>query len=249
MPPDMSPGTLAALGPHLWEVTWQLKGDQDGFWNTSNTTGRLVWAAVDEYRYERRRSGDLSKEEIRVANDVWRRGSEESRYTLTRALTGDSIILNETLRPWRQALAPLVDQIAYSRGEDTLIEGRTARVYRVQLAPQAAPRPGMAPEDASFLKPAVAVAVQGVVYVDEITGNRLLAEIEARWIHRSKAQDHELLDQVYLTFRERRSLTPLPPDITEPAAEDVIDRSDSARRRAGLGYPKAPERPSGGGGR
>ncbi len=232
VPPPTSPGTLRALGPHLWEATFEREGPSTGRFAATQQVSRLVWNDLDVYRYEEIANGQMLREERRIDRDVFRRQSVTAPWLKTRDVAGNSMILQRTLRLWNQALNAFGTQAVYERLEDSLIEGRPVRVYRLRLGPLAAPTAALplTPEQAADRQSLVAepLSLEGLVYVDEETGNRLLAEVEGIFVPR-RPRDAE---EIRLIYRETRSITPLPPDIVPP--EGTI---------RDLSRPGAPRRP------
>ena len=77
------------------------------------------------------------------------------------------------------------------------------------------------------------LSIVGAVYVDIETGNRLLAELEGRFVPRAEVGGGDLADEVLVTYRESRSLTGIPVEVKAPSPADVVDpsaRSEEARR-------------------
>ena len=85
------------------------------------------------------------------------------------------------------------------------------------------------------------VSLEGAVYVDVETGNRLLAELEGRFVPRKAVGGGDLADEVLISYRESRSLTGIPAEVKAPPARDVFDpleaqseASQRARRQGTL---------------
>jgi len=239
----MSPGTVRALGSHVWEASLDRRGDRSGKFGSKEVVGRLVWAELDLYEYQQIEGGSLALEERQIDNDRYRRTSAGAPWQLSRAASGDSTVLMKPLSLWNEALRPLGEQVAWTRQDDTTVEGRPARVYKLQMAPLTATDSASSPADAARRKglSMIPLAVEGIAYIDDETGNRLLAELEIRFVPRVVADRADPLDEVLVTYRESRSITPLPPDIVEPDPETVRVRGDISDR-AKNPYPK-PTRP------
>ncbi len=222
-PAAMSPGTLGGLGSYVWEASFDQRGDRSGKFPTREEVARLVWAELDLYEYQSIVDGALNLEERRIDNAIYKRTSPEAPWLQSVGASGDSWITHRTLQLWDKALRPLGDQVAWTREEDSTVEGRPVRVYRLRLAPAMALEGGVSPAEAARRKGLTMVprSVDGVAYVDEATGNRLLAEVEVRFVPRVSAERNDPLDEVLVTYRESRSITPLPPDIVEPDASEV----------------------------
>lgn len=225
-PPAMSPGTLRALGSHVWDASLDIRGDRAGLWPSRDVVARLVWAGLGEYEYEVAAGGRIQRE-IHVDGKQYRRQSNGGRYLRTEATAGDALVQQQTLVLWNEAIGPFSQRVAWRRvGPDT-VEGRAAVAWRLELAPlptaegsgllspeQAADRLGLAVE---------VIELGGTVYVDELTGNRLLAEITGRFVGRALVGGRDPTDEVLLTYRERRTLSSLPPTVEAPPPEQVVD--------------------------
>ena len=78
------------------------------------------------------------------------------------------------------------------------------------------------------------VSLEGAIYVDMETGNRLLAEIEGRFVPRKAVGGGDLADEVLVSYRESRSLTGIPAEVSPPPARDIFDplqaQSEASRR-------------------
>jgi hypothetical protein len=106
-------------------------------------------------------------------------------------------------------------------------------VYRVRLGAPPAPDGAlpMTPDQAQarLARSVTPLELEGRVYVDVETGNRLLAELEGRFVPFVTSTGHDLTDEVSVLYRERRSITPLPPDVVAPPPERVVDRTRAGR--------------------
>jgi hypothetical protein len=238
VPPINSVGTLRGLGPHLWEATYERRGDEQGLQPSRDSVARLVWADLDTYQFLQIDSGELVHDEIRLGRDIYRRHSDQEPYLLKKGVPGDSMILHRTMNMWQQAIAPFADQLAYERQDDGTVEGRAVRVYRLRLVPVPAVDVGgvVSPDKSATLMGIVTspISLEGAVYVDVETGNRLLAELEGRFAPRASLGGGDLADEVLISYRESRSLTGVPAEVKAPSAGDVFDpalaRSEAARR-------------------
>lgn len=229
LPPNMSPGTMRGLGSHLWEATLEQKGDAGGRFGSREVTARLVWAELDLYEYEEIANGDVRLQERRIDSYKWRRTSLDAPWVKTRGTSGDSLVLGRTTRFWNEGLSPFRALATWERAPDEVIESRPVRVYRVRLGAPPAPDSAvpLTPDQAQtrMSRRITPVALEGRVFVDQETGNRLLAELDGRFVPFATSTGHDLTDEVSIVYRESRSITPLPPDILEPAPERVVDRT------------------------
>ena len=199
---------------------------------------QLVWADLDTYQYLQIDKGEVVHDEIRIRRDIYRRHAADEPYSSGKGIPGDSMILHRTLGAWDQAIAPFGEQLAYERVEDGTVEGRAVRVYRLRLVPVASidGSLSLSPERAATMMGIVTtpVSLEGAVYVDMETGNRLLAELEGRFVPRKAVGGGDLADEVLVSYRESRSLTGIPAEVTAPPAKDVFDplqaQSESSRR-------------------
>jgi len=194
----------------------------------------MVWSELDYYELiELGEDGELRSEERRLGNDLFRRTSASADFLRLQGTSGDSLVLQRTLRPWSRVLGPFGDQVAYERLDDSTVEGRPVRVFRIALAPPLAPDPDrpMGLEAAANRSGMVVtpISLSGLVYIDTETGNRLLAEVEGRYVPRRVIGGLDPTDEVLVTYRESRSPTQLQPTIEAPPPDKVRERG-SARR-------------------
>jgi len=219
-PAANSPGTLLSLGPHLWEATLDKRGDSAGIHASKVSTSRLVWAELGYYEFQEFGEDELRFEERRVGSDVFRRTSGDTLFQQLPGVPGQTLILQRTLTLWREVVSPFGDQLAYRRQEDTTLDGRAVRVYSLGLAPQVAPESDevLSLEAAANLAglAVTPIEVSGLLYVDIETGNRLLAEVEGRYVPRRTMGNLDPEDEVYFTYRESRSPSQLVPTIAAP---------------------------------
>jgi hypothetical protein len=243
LPQVMSPGTLRGLGAHLWEATLDQKGDARGRFGSRFMTARLVWAELDVYDYEELVNGEVGLQERRIDRHKWRRTSAEAPWVKSLGTSGDSLILGRTTQPWSLAMQPFEELATWERLPDELVEARPVRVYRVRLgAPPALEGDvPLTPDQtqARMSRSTTPLSLEGRVYVDIETGNRLLAELDGRFVPFLSSTGHDLTDEVSIVYRERRSITPLPPDVVEPPPERVVDRTQprQPQRRLPPGTP------------
>jgi len=238
LPPANSAGTLRGLGPHLWESTYDRRGDEQGIQPSRDSVAQLIWADLDTYQFLQIDRGEVIHDEIRIGRDIYRRYSAEEPYLKGKGVPGDSMILHRTMGMWDQAIAPFADQLAYERVDDGTVEGRAVRVYRLRLVPVASLDGALpvSPERAATLMGIVTtpLSLEGAVYVDIETGNRLLAELEGRFVPRRSVGGGDLAQEVLVSYRESRSLTGIPAEVVAPLATEVLDpgkaQSEEARR-------------------
>jgi len=232
-PPADSPGTLLELGPHLWEATFKKQGDAAGIHAGKVAVSRLVWAELDYYEFQEFGEEDLLFEERRVGPSLYRRTSGDTRFGEFPGLPGETLILQRSLGAWRAVISPYGDHVAYLRGEDTTIDGRSVRVYSLGLTPQVAPTSdgALSLEAAANLAGLAITPVElsGSLYVDVETGNRLLAEVEGSFVPRRIVGNTDPSDAIHFTYRESRSASQLAATILAPPAEQV--RSSDASRK------------------
>jgi len=247
LPPAMSPGTLRGLGPHIFEATIDQAGDRQGAFGARDAGVRLAWSDLDAYSFREVDGGRLVREERRVGADVYRRGSEEAPFQYFVGRPGDSIILQRTIELWMSALAPFAHQVAFDPQPDSTIEGRPVKVWRLTLAPASSPVTDlpMSPDAAARLlgRTTTPVSLDGLISVDVETGNRLLAELEGRFVPRADMGGAEVTDEVHITYRERRILLDVPEQVRAPDPSDV-----RKRRTVPAGFPAVspiPPRPDG----
>jgi hypothetical protein len=223
-PPDMSPGTLRALGPHVWDASLDVRGDRAGLYSSREVVSKLVWADLDRSLFEEIAGGRLNRE-IRIADDVWRLNAHDGQYRHTTEV-GGTIIQLRTLEFWDQAVAGFARQLAWQRLGADAIDGRPVTVWKLQLAPP----PAL--DSSDLVSPSFAatrlglattpISLNGTVYVDDATGNRLLAEVSGRFVAAAMVGGRDPTDEVQVTYRERRSLTAVPPSVEPPDPETIF---------------------------
>jgi hypothetical protein len=197
-----------------------------------------VWADLDTYQFLQIDSGEVVHDEIRIGRSIYRRYADDEPYLLKSGVPGDSMILHRTLNMWQQAVAPFAEQLAYERGEDGTVEGRAVRVYRLRLVPvpTVSGAEPVSPDRAATMMGIVTtpLSLEGTIYVDIETGNRILAELEGRFVPRASVGGGDLSEEVLVTYRESRSLTGVSAEVKAPPPADVVDpsvaRTEAARR-------------------
>jgi hypothetical protein len=228
LPPPMSPGTLRGLGPHIFEASLDLAADSSGTYRSKDTAVRLSWGELDHYSFREVDAGRLVREEVRIDRDLYRRASETGPFHRLDGVPGDSLILQTTITFWTSALGPFSRRVAFDPRPDSSIEGRPVRVWRITLAPPAAPEldPRVSPAAAAALlmRATNVLSLSGSVYVDIETGNRLLAEIEGRFVVRGNPGAHDPTDEVHVTYRERRVLLDAPEAVVAPSPDLIRTR-------------------------
>ncbi len=236
-PPANSPGTLRGLGPHLWESSLDKRGDAGGIHASKVATQRLVWAEIDYYECQDFGEDGVRFEERRVGPTLFRRNSADALFVQRPGTPGDSLILQRSLMAWDEVVSPFGDQLAYRREQDSAVDGRAVRVYSLSVAPPVAPSSDTKLSlDAAANLAGLAVTplqLSGRVYVDIETGNRLLAEIEGRYVPRRMMGNIDPEDEVHFTYRESRSPSQLAPTIAAPPPHQVR----VVQQRPQLGYP------------
>ncbi|GEM_PF-1994400 len=234
LPPGMSPGTLRGLGPHVFEATFDQAGDRQGAFGSRDNAVRLAWSDLDSYSFREIGGGRVVREELRVGADVYRRGSDESPYVQQAGVPGDSLILQRTVQMWESALAPFGSQVAFDPQPDSTIEGRPVKVWRLTLVPAASPGTDLPadPQAAATIlgRTTTPLSLSGLVSVDVATGNRLLAELEGRFLPRADIAGAEVTDEVHITYRERRILLDVPEDVFPPSPDQVRKRQSAPAR-------------------
>ena len=137
-PPAMSVGTLRGLGSHVWEATFELRGDRAGIWPSREVVSKIIWSELDFWEYEQRTSGALRRER-QVDRELFRQSANDSRWRLTAVPAGNSLILRRSLQLWDQAMTGFGPQVAWRELGEEVLDGRPVRVLRVELAPLPAP--------------------------------------------------------------------------------------------------------------
>lgn len=240
-PPAMSVGTLRTLGSHVWEASFELRGDRGGIWPSQEVVTELVWSELDFWELRELSNGSL-RVERQVDRDLFRKQGDGGRWIRSRAPGGNAMILHKTLELWSRATSGFQPQLAWRELGEDVLDDRPVRVLRVELAPL------LAPDGPVSVNPTVAgdrmgltttpLTLTGTVYVDIETGSRLLAEVEGSFVPRAVAGGRDPTDEVHVTYREKRTLTSLPPTIEAPPNELVVvpqlrPRGPNARPRSG----------------
>ena len=230
-PPPMSVGTVRGLGPHVWEARLDLRGDSKGIWPSREVVSKLVWSELDVWEFEEITGVD-KRVERQIDQTHYRRQSDGKRWLKTTQPAGNPLILQRTLQLWTQAVSGFGPQVAWRELGQDVVGDRTVRVLRIELAPVPAldTVDPVDPETAARKMGLATTPVEltGTVYVDLQTGNRLLAEIEGRFVPRAVA-GWDPSDEVHVTYQEKRTLTSLPPTVRPPPPEQVVERARRPR--------------------
>lgn len=233
MPPAMSQGTLLALGPHSLEATLDRRGDKLGVVSSEERQHELIWMGLDSWRLTERLAGDVSREELQVGRTRYRRLPMSDNWVRS-TLPSDPEALRAGLDLWDQVIAPFGYQLGWRRMPDRDVQGRAARVYSLSLAPpEAVGGLGASVEEARNLRAEVTtpLSIEGEVWVDVATGNRLWASLEGRYVPRVVVGGTDPTDEVLVRYEEKRSLTVDGSALVPPDDERVVQpRSGSSRR-------------------
>ena len=223
-PPAMSVGTLRGLGSHVWEASLDVRGDSKGNWASREVVAKMVWSELDLWDYEEL-VGDTAWGERQIDRDLYRRQSLGGRWLKSPAPAGNALILSRSLQLWVEATSGFGPQVAWRELGEDVLDGRPVRVMGLEIAPAPAPDTPVPMEpDLAARKMGIvtsAVELRGTVYIDLQTGNRLLAELEGRFVPRA-VPGWDPTDEVLVTYQERRTLTSLPPTISPPPPEDIV---------------------------
>lgn len=229
--PPMSVGTLRGLGAHVWEASLEIRGDAGGRFASRELVSKLIWSELDYWDFEEISAG-TARGERQLDRDHYRKQTNGGRWIKTQAPAGNALILQRSLQLWDQAVGGFGPQLAWRELGEDVLDGRPVRVLRAEIAPLPAPESPvpMPPAEAARRMgvATVPLELQGTVYIDLESGNRLLAELDGRFVSR-RLEEWEPADEVHVSFREKRTLTSLPPTIAPPPEEQIVQQQRRLR--------------------
>lgn len=186
--------SLDALGPHraLIQAT---RSDAVG---EQSEALELLWGGWDNFQATWARNGKPTRRTLVLGHQVWAGKLDSMRLFPDPALyVGE---LGSSWDAYTRVLAPFAERIVLDYQETVLVEGRTAWVYALSMAPGEDPKRGLVPKHLS-----------GTVTLDQSTAVRLAAEIQGTlW-------DPQLDSDRLVTVTIARSEIGVPPDLAEPA--------------------------------
>ena len=162
------------LGPHHLLSTITTTESRDGREvSSAEETVEIRWQDWDHFVFSRTRDGHPvsavtvagSHAWLRRTDGAWVRKDDAEPYRIQ---------LRTTWNTWDQALELFADRIALTEQGADVVEGRSARVYAVSLAPLPELPPGTAARVRAAGQP---VSLAGRVWIDEATAVRLQADV------------------------------------------------------------------------
>lgn len=240
--------TVDQLGPHHYLGSLKHEAERsDGSVDRTDEAVEIRWQDWNSFEYRRTVEGELESAVVTrdgtpwqlLSDGSWRKGTDAEPHRLE---------LRQSWNAWDQALEPYLERIRYVDRGTELVEGRQARRYAVELAPE----PAVAAEDedpkagkrrrarAAKAKARAAssdrlVSLSGEVWVDESTAVRLLADVEASRVHRGRRHTVRLKVVRSDVGRDQK--------IKAPAAERPDRRRPAAAPSAPSPAPTSPPSP------
>jgi hypothetical protein len=210
--PAMSPGTIQAIGPHVFTSSLETSGPDDGEDGPAKDRLELVFEDISHYRMSRWSDGALDLEEYREDDlFVFRRSKGPFRWG--QAVAGSSYLL-DTIHPFERGLnhfsAELVIEEIETREEDP----ETFRRFRLGL--RASPEDTeQEPRSRGAGHSALPLTLTGEVTTDEF-GNRRQAQLEGTFLDRGLSGFDE--DPTTIIYFESRVAAPEGVGLMPPAA-------------------------------
>jgi hypothetical protein len=164
--------TVTQLGPHRMEsvLAWDRGASRGG---GSTETLELLWGDWDNFQVRRIRDSRLASE-VRVVRGVAYRRSGKGRFRQASDAELYRVQLAGTWSYWERALEPFMGRVEASRGEDAVVEGRSARMYEVRLGPPATQNRARRVHEPASLR--------GTLILDAALALRLSAELRGRYL-------------------------------------------------------------------
>lgn len=240
----MSPGTLQALGPQRWEATSIRRGDRMGQYSTRDRHFTVEFGSGTSWRVEVRDDVEIIEQGLRVGALEFRRNSESGAWLQQDAGPANPVELHRTVIEWDGAIAPFAAQLAWRREGTEVIEGRDATIWSLTLAPPPAVDGGEGGPSKQAMQQGIVtvpVALEGRIWIDDITHNRLRGEFVGRFLPAATATSKDDADEVHVEYRERRIPLSAAPEIGPPLIGTIRTpgqgRAEMLGRRAPTGGP------------
>lgn len=227
-PPANSPGTLQLLGPQRWQSSFIRRGDRSGAFTTKDRHQEYLFGAQDSWSLVVRDDIEVIEEVRRVGAAMFRRHSTEAPWTRTAAGPPDPASLDRTLSAWDSALGPFEAQIAWQKAGTETLEERVTTLWLMSLAPAPAEGEGGAGPGLDAVRhgrTTLAVALEGKLWIDDLTGNRLKGSFVGRFLPLTAAGSTDAADEVVVEYEEQRTSLGAAPAIVIPEGDRILDRS------------------------
>lgn len=210
--PAMSPGTIQAIGPHVFTSSLESSSPDDGEEGPANDRLELVFEDISHYRMSRWSGGALDLEEYREDDMfVFRRTKGPFRWG--QAVAGSSYLL-DTIHPFERALNHFAGELVIEEIEARKEDPETFRRFRLGLRAR--------PEDPEWEQrslreghSALPLSLTGEVTTDEY-GNRRQAQLEGTY--RDRGLNEFDAEPTTLIYFESRVAAPEGVGLQPPAA-------------------------------
>jgi hypothetical protein len=196
--PAMSPGTIQAIGPHVFTSSLEAHGPNDVDEGEGDDRLELVFEDISRYRMSRWSGGVLDLEEYREDDlFVFRRSKGPFRWG--QAVAGSSYLL-DTIHPFERALNHFATELVIEEIEAKKEDPETFRRFKLTLRPRLED-PEWEQRSLRGGSSALPLTLTGEVTTDEF-GNRRQAQLEGTFRDRGLSGfDEEPSSIVYFESR------------------------------------------------
>lgn len=211
--PAMSPGTIQAIGPHVFTSSLETSGPNDTDGEPANDRLELVFEDISHYRMSRWSDGALDLEEYRE-DDLFVFRRSKSAFRWGQAVAGSSYLL-DTIHPFERALNHFSTELVLEEIEARQEDPETFRRFRLGLRPRTGEDPDLEQRSLNAGSSALPLTLTGEVTTDEF-GNRRQAQLEGTFRDRGLSGFDE--EPTTIVYFEHRVAAPEGVGLQPPAA-------------------------------
>ncbi len=223
--PAMSPGTIQAIGPHVYTSTLETSRSDAGDGEPANDRLELVYQDIDHYRMSRWSDGVLDLEEYRD-DDLFVFRKARGGFRWGQAVAGSSYLL-DTIHPCERTLGNFSSELWIEEIDTRPEDPEGFRRFTLRLRPEAADDPDREQRALAAGHSSLPLTLSGEVVTDEF-GNRREAQIDGTFRDRRQGVFEEMVTAV--TYFESRVGAPDGVGLQPPVAATPMILERKAER-------------------
>lgn len=223
--PAMSPGTIQAVGPHVFTSTLETSMADAGEHEPANDRLELVYQDIDHYHMSRWSDGTLDLEEYRD-EDLFVFRKARSGFRWGQAVAGSSYLL-DTIHPFERTLGNFSSELWIEEIDTRPEDPEGFRRFSLRLLTRIAEDPAREAKSLAAGHSSLPLTLSGEVVTDEF-GNRREAQIDGTFRERRQGAFVEVVTAV--TYFESRVAAPDGVGLQPPAAATPMILERKAER-------------------